>query len=87
MRYGVNFKLPSQSDVRKYVATKPDAFLQSHELHVLLAKASLQLKAMIMLGINCAYGNRDCSELRLITWTWSQVGLSTHAAKLVCVDV
>ncbi len=64
MRYGVNFKLPSQSDVRKYAASKPDAFVPATELHALLAMASIQLRAMIMLGINCAYGNRDCSELR-----------------------
>jgi integrase len=64
VRYGVNFRLPSQSDVRKYAATKPDAFVTAPHLHAILGKASLQMKAMILLGINCAYGNRDCSELR-----------------------
>lgn len=32
-------------------------------------KTSVQMRAMVLLGVNAGYGNKDCSELRLGDWT------------------
>jgi integrase len=56
-RYGSAFKKP-RTGKRK---GKP---LEPHQIKKLLAKASGQVKAMILLGINAGYGAKDCSDLR-----------------------
>jgi integrase len=35
------------------------------EIHSLLAHAGTQMKAMILLGLNCGYGNADCGKLTM----------------------
>jgi len=35
------------------------------EIHTMLNAAGVQLRAMILLGINCGYGNNDCGTLPL----------------------
>src|SRR5205823_1479729 len=38
---------------------------EPNEIRAMLAKASVPLRAMILLGINCAFGNADCATLPL----------------------
>ena len=33
------------------------------ELHTILESAGLQLRAMVLLGINCGFGNADCGQV------------------------
>lgn len=63
MRFGPNFKKPSRSVLRKHRATSESRMFEAHEIRTLLASASVQLKAMILLGVNCGLGNSDCASL------------------------
>ena len=63
MRYGPGFKRPSKKTLRKHRQSKGLRMFQAAELHAMLAKTSVQLRAMILLGINCGFGNNDCATL------------------------
>lgn len=63
MRFGPNFKKPSKSVLRKHRATAESRMFEAHEIRTLIASASSQLKAMILLGVNCGLGNSDCASL------------------------
>jgi integrase len=62
MRYGGMFKPPPRRAVR--AAASPRAIIEPHQVQALLdAAAGGPLHAFILLGLNCGYGNNDCSEL------------------------
>lgn len=65
MRYGPMFKRPNKKTMRIARAKKGAKMFEKAELKRLLAKARRQLKAMILLGLNCAFGNNDCATLPL----------------------
>jgi integrase len=62
-RFGPEFKKPSRKSLRRARAGEPAKMYTAAEINALLKNASLPLKAMILLGINAALGNSDCSEL------------------------
>jgi len=64
VRYGPNFKRPSKSALRRERNDKPVRLFMAVELQNLIAAADGQLRAMILLGINCGLGNADCGQLR-----------------------
>jgi integrase len=64
VRYGQSFKKPSQAVLRKYRLSKPAKLFTADEVRRMLAAVqSTQLRAMILLGINCGFGNNDCATL------------------------
>ena len=63
VRYGQSFKRPSRKVVRIDKAKKGVKLFTADEIHRLLAAAGVQLRAMILLGINAGYGNADCGNL------------------------
>ena len=63
IRYGAEFKKPSASVIRKAKNEKPKKYFDAAEIRALLGVADTQLKAMILLGVNCGLGNNDISEL------------------------
>jgi len=63
--YGQGFKRPSQKVLRKARNAKGLRMFEADQLRRILATASQPLKAMILLGINCGYGNNDCGQLPL----------------------
>lgn len=65
MRYGPGFKRPSRKTLRKERAKKGPRMFEPAEIHKLLKAASVQLRAMILLGVNCGFGNSDCGNLPL----------------------
>jgi integrase len=65
VRYGQGFKRPSKKVLRKARNENGPRMFESHELRKILAKAGTQLKAMILLGINCGFGNNDCGTITL----------------------
>jgi integrase len=65
IRYGQGFKRPSKKTLRLNRAGKGAKLFSRAEIHKLLAAAGTQLKAMILLGINCGFGNADCGRLPL----------------------
>ncbi len=63
VRYGSEFDKPSASTLRRHKAKQPPKMLEPKEIHTLLASASVQMKAAILVGINCGFGQGDCAEL------------------------
>lgn len=60
--YGV-FKVPSKKALRLERKRKPKRLFTAEQIHALLAVATVPVRAMILLGINCAFGNTDCAML------------------------
>jgi integrase len=63
VRYGQGFKRPSRKVVRLDRAKKGPKLFSADEIRRLLAAASKSTLAMILLGINCGFGNADCGHL------------------------
>jgi integrase len=70
-RYGADFKPPRPS-VRQAKQFTAD------EIRAMLAKATLPLRAMIRLGIECGFGNTDCAAL-----LWEEVDLDRRFIQLI----
>lgn len=62
--YGSAFRRPSAKTLRLERATKPLKLFTNAEVLSLLAAAGPQLRAMILLGINCGLGNADVGRLQ-----------------------
>jgi integrase len=63
--YGQGFKRPSRKTIRLERARKGAKLFSAAEIHKLLKAAPIHLRAMILLGINCGFGNADCGQLPL----------------------
>jgi integrase len=63
MVYGPGFKGPSKTVLRRHRAQRGVKMFTREEIHELLGAASVPLRAMILLGINCGFGNEDCGTL------------------------
>ena len=67
VKFGPKFKSPSKADRRKHKARRKRAngakVFTAAEIRSMLDAAGPQLKAMILLGANCGYGNSDCATL------------------------
>ncbi len=63
--YGDGFKKPSRRTLRRERHKKGPKMFKAKEIRAMLRIASRQLKAMILLGINCGLGNNDCALLPL----------------------
>ena len=65
MRFGPGFKKPSRKTLRLNRAAKGPKMFEPQQIHQLLAAAGPAMKAMILLGVNCGFGNADCANLSL----------------------
>lgn len=65
VRFGPTFKRPAARVVRAHRQKKGAVDFAAGEIRTLLEGASDQLHAMILLGVNCGFGNRDCGTLPL----------------------
>jgi integrase len=65
VRFGPDFKKPSKKSIRLHRAHQGPKLFTAGEIRAMIAAAPLQLKAMILLGINCGFGNSDCGNLPL----------------------
>jgi integrase len=65
MLYGEGFRRPSRKTVRKHRAEKGPQMFEAAEIHAMLKAAVQPLKAMVLLGVNCGYGNADVGTLPL----------------------
>ena len=67
VKFGSTFKVPSRSEIRKAKSKRTEAngkrLFTPAELHAMLDAATPPLRAMILLGINCGFGNTDCACL------------------------
>jgi integrase len=64
-RFGPGFKRPSKKTLRLHRAKQGVKLFTADEIRRLLAAATVQMKAMILLGINAGLGNSDCGNLTL----------------------
>src|SRR5262249_18056736 len=65
VRFGTEFRQPDRAVLRRHRAKVGPRMLEAGQLRRLLEVAPLQLKAMTLLGLNCGFGNSDCSCLPL----------------------
>jgi integrase len=65
VRFGPGFKRPSAKTLRLHRAAGGPKLFTANEIRRLLSAASVQLKAMILLGVNAGFGNADCGNLPL----------------------
>jgi integrase len=63
--YGPGFKVPDLRSFRIEKAKKGEKLFTPDEIKALLAVATPSMNAMVMLGINCGFGNADCAQLPL----------------------
>jgi integrase len=63
MRYGQSFKRPSRKTLRKTRAANGKRMFEADDLTAIINQASYPLKAMILLGVNCGFGQSDISAL------------------------
>jgi integrase len=61
--YGASFNKPTKSNLRREKTGRAKKFFEAGEIVAMLNVASVPLKAMILLGINCAFGNDDCATI------------------------
>jgi integrase len=65
VRFGPGFARPSKKTMRLERAKRGPLMFQAAELRKMLEAAGQPLRAMILLGINCGFGNADCGTLPL----------------------
>jgi integrase len=65
VRFGPGFKRPTKKTLRLHRAEQGPKLFTAEEIRRLLDAAGPSLKAMILLGINCGFGNSDCGNLPL----------------------
>jgi integrase len=63
VRFGPGFKRPSKKVLRLHRAKQGAKLFTVEEVRSLLGAAGVQVRAMILLGINCGFGNSDCGNL------------------------
>ncbi len=63
--YGDDFRKPSARQIRKHRNQQPLRLFEPDELRQLIDKAPPNIKGMVLLGINCGFGNEDCATLKV----------------------
>ena len=63
VKTGPGFKPPSRKTVRTEKQSKPLRLFEAAELRQVIEAASIDMKAMTLLAINCGFGNTDCANL------------------------
>lgn len=67
VRFGPTFKKPGRKVLRLERAKRGTKMLESADIHRILDAAPMPLKAMVLLGVNCGFGNSDIRALPLTT--------------------
>jgi len=65
IRFGPGFARPTKKVLRLHRARKGPKLFTPPQIRALIRKAGQPLKAMLLLGINCAFGNSDVGNLPL----------------------
>jgi integrase len=64
VRYGGAFDKPPKKVMRLVRHQRARRLIPAADLWKLLDAAGVQLRAMLLLGINCGFGQKDCSDLQ-----------------------
>ncbi len=65
VRFGTGFRRPSKKTMRKEKHARGSKLFTADEIRGLLDAAKGQLRAMILLGMNCGFGQGDIAEMKL----------------------
>jgi integrase len=65
IRFGPGFKRPSKKTLRLHRAKQGPKLFTAEEVRRMIEASSQPLKAMLLLAINCGFGNADCGNLPL----------------------
>ena len=65
VRFGPGFVKPSAKSIRAIRTAKGDRTFTAEQLRAILGQATVNTRAMILLGINCGFGNSDCGLLTI----------------------
>jgi integrase len=65
VRFGPDFKRPSKKTLRQNRAKRGAQLFAPEEIRRMLDAAGQPMRAMILLAINCGFGNADCGNLPL----------------------
>jgi integrase len=65
VRFGPGFKRPSKKTLRLHRARQGPKLFSAEEVRRMLDAAKQPLRAMLLLGVNCGFGNADCGRLPL----------------------
>jgi integrase len=65
VQYGTNFKKPSKKVMRKHRAEQGVKLFTATEVRSIIDNAIAPFRAMVLLGINCGFGNSDVGNLPL----------------------
>lgn len=65
MRFGPGFSRPTKKTIRLHRAEQGLKLFTAEEIRRLLDASGQPLKAMILMGINCGFGNADCGNLTI----------------------
>lgn len=63
VRFGAGFTKPTKRTMRLHRAAGGLKLFGREEIHGMLEAAGAHLRAMILLGVNCGFGNADCGTL------------------------
>jgi integrase len=63
MRFGPTFKRPATRIMRAHRQKNGKRMFEATQLRAIIDNSGQPLKAMILLGINCGFGNQDCGTL------------------------
>jgi integrase len=65
MRFGPGFTRPTKKAFRLHKAEQGPKLFTAEDVRKMIGAATVQLRAMILLGVNCGFGNSDCANLPL----------------------
>ena len=85
IKFGPTFKKPTKKVMRRHRAEKGERMFTPDEIKRILDAADSQLKAMILLGLNAGFGNRDCATLKKSAVNL-QTGWMTHPRPKTGID-
>lgn len=83
--YGSEFTKPSKVAIRRSRANTGKKWFSQSEITKLLTTDHLVLRSMILLGLNCGYGNGDCSQLEM-DWVDLKEGWIQYARPKTGID-
>jgi integrase len=81
VRFGPGFERPSKKTLRLEKARRGPKMFEAEELRAMLDAARQPLRAMILLGVNCGFGNADCGTLPLAAIDLDGGWISYHREK------
>jgi integrase len=65
VRYGPEFSKPDKAVLRRHRAKNGERMFEPEQLRTILSTADVQMRAMVLLGLNAGFGNLDCATLPL----------------------